>query len=119
MIEIIKNNARKEFECPECKSIIAYDPIDVKECGEYFKWYSYVKCPICDEDYVIEKIDALEGKKIVINDYGGYEIIYRCPKCSKIYFNKKTGVSYLFNKSPFTCECGKKLYIGDGEVNFE
>lgn len=113
MIEIIKNNAHKEFECPECKSIIAYDPIDVKEYGDDFKWYSYVKCPICDHEYVIEKIDALAETRIDFNCYGGYQKVYYCPKCGKRYFHESNGISYCINKHPFTCKCGEKLYIGD------
>lgn len=113
MIEIIKNNARKEFECPECKSIIAYDPVDIEEYGGAFDWYSYVKCPVCDEDYVIEKMDSLVGKRVAVNDFGECETIYHCPKCGEIYYKQNRGVSYSFNRHPFTCKCGEKLYIGD------
>lgn len=113
MIEVIKNNARKEFECSYCKSIIAYDPIDIRERGTFCSWCSFVRCPVCDEEYVFEKVDALVPKNVVIENTGDFHNVYNCPKCGKEYSYEKKGVIYWRDKTPFTCECGEKIYIGD------
>ena len=69
MIEVIKNNARKEVECSNCNSVIAYDPIDIKTktdrvkkdnskksiktgyiADEYKR--EYITCPICGDKII-------------------------------------------------------------------
>ena len=114
MIEVIKNNARKEVECSNCNSVIAYDPIDKKTSKINGNIETLVYCPVCGKNNTLNTIYGVDADDIYDPSYvsGGLEteiiVACHCPICKKIYrFTLKNwgGEKY--------CECGKSFYIHD------
>lgn len=104
MIEVLENKARKEVERPDCKSVLGYDPCDVKVVTDQDIDYHCIQCPLCFERIVVKTVyPVTEWKPVYSNDPEGRD------------FNP-----YIYTKISAICpECKQSNLVTDFDKNFQ
>lgn len=56
MIKIIEHGTRKEQRCESCGCLFSYEAIDIEKGSNERCLYSFVTCPQCKKEIVLEAV---------------------------------------------------------------